>query len=116
MFVQEQEAQGALHDLGAEHDSEAQRDEMATSRASLERILNHPVTAFSYPFGGADATTLALARSIGFESATTIQEETVWRESDPLCLPRFAVRDWDGADFERHLTTWFQQHVAPLQS
>lgn len=94
----------------------AQHDEMVTSRASLERILGHPVTAFSYPFGGADATTTSLARSIGFESATTVQEETVWRDSDTFRLPRFAVRDWDGAEFERQLTRWFRQHVAPVAS
>ena len=106
-------AHTVTHPLLPSLPAETQRDEMATSRASLERILGRPVTAFSYPFGGADATTLALARSIGFESATAIHEETVWRESDPLRLPRFAVRDWDGADFERRLNKWFRQHAAP---
>lgn len=109
-------AHTVTHPLLPSLPAETQRDEMATSRASLERILGRPVTAFSYPFGGANATTLALARSIGFESATAVHEETVWREGDVFRLPRFAVRDWDGAEFERHLDKWFRQHVAPETS
>ena len=93
--------------------ADAQRSEMAASRADLERLLGHRIWSFSYPFGGADATTTALARSVGFESATAVHEETVWRESDGFRLPRFAVRDWDGAEFERRLTRWLRQHVAP---
>lgn len=109
-------AHTVTHPLLPSLSPEVQRSEMATSRASLERLLGHEVTAFSYPFGGADATTVALAQSIGFDSATTIQEETVWRENDALRLPRFAVRDWDGSEFERRLTRWFTQHVAPIPS
>ena len=92
---------------------EEQRHEMATSCADLERLLGHRVRSFSYPFGGADERTTALARSLEFESATAIHQETVWRGSDVFRLPRFMVLDWDGAEFERRLNRWFRQHVAP---
>ncbi|MEQ1908669.1 MAG: polysaccharide deacetylase family protein [Vicinamibacterales bacterium] len=113
---------GGLMELGAHTVShpqlpslpaDAQLEEMARSRADLEGILGHPVWSFSYPYGAADETTIALARSLGFESATAVHEETVWRESDVFRLPRFAVRDWDGAEFERRLNEWFRQRVAP---
>jgi peptidoglycan/xylan/chitin deacetylase (PgdA/CDA1 family) len=91
-----------------------QAEEMRQSRDTLEAILGHRVASFSYPFGGADRSTARLAQSLGFDHAVTVLEETMWRRSDPFLLPRFAVRDWDGAQFEHRLANWFQQHVAPI--
>ena len=107
-------AHTVTHPLLPSLSAEEQRHEMITSRADLERLLGHRVWSFSYPFGGADETTTALARSLEFESATAIHQETVWRGSDVFRLPRFMVLDWDGAEFERRVNRWFRQHVAPI--
>lgn len=88
-----------------------QQTEMSDSRAALQAILNRPVTSFSYPYGAVDDQTVDLTRSIGFSEATAVHEQTVWDEDNLYRLPRFAVRDWDGDEFERRLTRWFRQHV-----
>lgn len=89
-----------------------QRHEMSQSLAALESILGRRQRSFSYPFGGATAETIRLARELGVREAVGIQEETTWHLSDPFRLPRFAVRNWDGNEFEGRLRTWFTWHVS----
>lgn len=92
---------------------EARAIEMHASRGALEDILGRSVTSFSYPYGAVNPSISALARDVGFENAVAAFEQTAWRGDDRHCLPRFAVRDWDGAEFERQLLGWFSRHAAP---
>jgi peptidoglycan/xylan/chitin deacetylase (PgdA/CDA1 family) len=89
---------------------DAQRAEIVNSKASLENILDRPVTSFSYPFGcPTDYTheTVAEVQSAGFALACSNFPAKVTRNSSPWELPRFLVRDWDGKLFQRFLEKWF---------
>lgn len=48
-----------------------QEKQLAESKAKLEEVLGQPVTAFCYPAGRYNETTVQLAKRVGYASATT---------------------------------------------
>lgn len=84
----------------------AQRDEIQRSRATLEEILGHPVTSFSYPHGSRTAETVAVVREAGFTCACSSIINVVRRGTDCFQSPRVEVRDWDGEVFAHQLKEW----------
>jgi peptidoglycan/xylan/chitin deacetylase (PgdA/CDA1 family) len=84
-----------------------QRAEIQQGKTNLEQLLNYPVTSFSYPFGDRSPDTVELVRSIGFDYACSTVPETVWRQSDPLQLPRYPVGNWTAKEFTNQLSRWF---------
>jgi peptidoglycan/xylan/chitin deacetylase (PgdA/CDA1 family) len=87
-----------------------QRDEIQRSKVHLEEILGHPVTSFAYPYGGPSdytAETAAIVREAGFACACSTLAGVVGRTTDRFQLPRVQVNDWDGEEFARQLTLWF---------
>jgi len=84
----------------------AQRDEIRRSKASLEEILGHSVTSFSYPHGSYTPETVALLREAGFTQACSSVADVVWQCTDGFQLPRWVVKDWDGDAFARQLEAW----------
>lgn len=85
-----------------------QQAEIDRSKLELERILNRPVTSFSYPFGDRTAETIELLRAAGFNCACSTQPDIVWQRSNYLDLPRFGVEDWNGREFAERLAMWLQ--------
>jgi peptidoglycan/xylan/chitin deacetylase (PgdA/CDA1 family) len=110
---------GGLLEVGAhtishvrlsELSANAQKLEIFDSKQKLEALIGHPVTSFSYPFGGREDyndTSIKLIREAGFACACSNFQASVHRWSDPFQLPRFLVRDWDGEEFERQLRRFF---------
>jgi peptidoglycan/xylan/chitin deacetylase (PgdA/CDA1 family) len=87
----------------------SQRREIEGSKAWLEELLEHPVSAFSYPFGQPSdysAETIALVRGAGFECACVLREGLAKPATDPFQLPRTQVPDWGRDEFEKRLTEW----------
>lgn len=113
-------AEGELIEVGAHTEAhpvlatqpvEVQRREIVESKRHLEGILGHPVTAFSYPYGGkADVgqEAVRLVQEGGYEVACANFPSPVTHRSDPFFLPRYLVRDWDGEEFARRLRGWFR--------
>jgi peptidoglycan/xylan/chitin deacetylase (PgdA/CDA1 family) len=104
-------AHSVTHSMLTSLPLEAQRREMLESKRRLEAIIGRPVTSFAYPYGGhqmVSPETIALAKDCGFESACSTIAEPVHLESDPLFLPRFLVRDWNGNEFARQLRGFFR--------
>ncbi|MEZ5170740.1 MAG: polysaccharide deacetylase family protein [Acidimicrobiia bacterium] len=101
-------------------DAPAQRAEVALGRAVLEETLDHPIESFAYPFGGHEAfdrRSVGAARRAGFVRACTTIPRSVTRFATRYRLPRFAVRDWSGADFSLQLERWFSGlGTGPLHS
>ncbi len=86
--------------------------EIAGSRAALEAWTAKPVTAFSYPFGGqrdCNPAVFAAVRRAGFTQACANFEQRLSPSTDPLQLPRYLVRDWDGPTFRRRLEDWLSR-------
>lgn len=86
-----------------------QLDDIVRGKARLEEIIGHPVTSFSYPFGGqfdVSTVTVDAVRHAGFARACTTRKGTVQPTTDPLRLPRLYVADWSGEEFERQLAPW----------
>jgi peptidoglycan/xylan/chitin deacetylase (PgdA/CDA1 family) len=107
--------QGGLVEVGAHTVSHpllskcpiaSQRDEIQQSKMNLEAVLQHPVKSFAYPFGVYQSQTVPLVAEAGFTCACTTVEETVWSKSDRYQLPRFEVRNWSGAEFQKRLRRW----------
>lgn len=91
--------------------ADLQRSELIQSKAQLEDTLGRPITNFAYPYGKrSDYTeqTVRLIQESGYMSACSAFPGVVRKRTNLHELPRFAVHDWDGETFQRHLASWFQ--------
>jgi peptidoglycan/xylan/chitin deacetylase (PgdA/CDA1 family) len=88
---------------------DAQRDTIATSKATLESELAIGVDHFAYPFGGHDSfdtETVAAARAAGFSTATTTVPGSVGAAPDPFTLHRRMVMNWAPVRFRAQVLRW----------
>lgn len=86
---------------------DSQKLEIKECKSYLEQISGkNSVTSFSYPNGSLSQTTLSLVRESGFQCACASHHDIVHQNSDPFCLPRFWIPDWNGAQFSRWLQRW----------
>ncbi len=90
--------------------SEAQQcAEVRESKASLEALIGRPIRNFAYPYGSDSdftAYTSSVVRECGFASACSTIPGAVRSNHDLFRLPRRAVEDWNGDEFERKLSEW----------
>ena len=86
-----------------------QQDEIRWSKDLLEEILGRPVMTFAYPHGDYTAETLTVVREAEFACACSTAANLVCRETDRFQLPRVQVHDWDGDEFARRLSVWFDR-------
>jgi peptidoglycan/xylan/chitin deacetylase (PgdA/CDA1 family) len=109
-------AQGELVEVGAHTVTHpalkilplaSQREEIFGSKAQLEELLDRPVTGFSYPYGSLSLETVGIVREAGLACACASRRGLVERFTDPFRLPRRHVEDWDGDEFARQLSEWF---------
>ena len=99
-------AHTATHPLLPAHSAEVQRREIEHSRDKLEESTGKPVRWFSYPYGKYSPKTLGIVQDLGFEAAGTTEGRAVRAGVDSaLLLPRWAVEDCDGEDFQRKLSS-----------
>ncbi len=94
-------------DLDFRTDDE-QEAEIAGSRDQLAEFIGETAAHFSYPYGSFNESAMAVCARNQFRSAVTCIDGAVERGAHPQRLPRFLVRDWDGAEFERQLNAWFR--------
>jgi peptidoglycan/xylan/chitin deacetylase (PgdA/CDA1 family) len=91
-------AHTVTHPLLCALDDEGQREEILTSRETLEEILGRKVETFSYPFGRKcdyDRRSVRLCGEAGFTKAASNFPGQVHRWTDPFQLPRHLVRNWE---------------------
>ena len=88
-----------------------QESEISGSKSDLEKLFDHPIRAFAYPFGERgdySEDSIKLVKKAGFSCAcSNFSGLTTWM-TDPFQLPRYIVRDWDGATFSKKLRGWFE--------
>ncbi len=90
-----------------------QESEILESRQVLERIVAKSVSTFAYPHGKFSDTTAGILKAHEFCCACTTREAPVERTTDPMHLPRFTVRNWDGDTFREHLLEWIGNGHGP---
>lgn len=112
--------QGELMELGAHTQNhlmlpnlslERQRDEIVSSKSTLEAVLNRPVYGFAYPNGRSTKHTKWIVREAGFAYACTSLENVVRSASDLHELTRFWQKDVGGESFMRGLNQWMRMQV-----
>jgi len=89
---------------------ETQKEEILKGKQSLEKILNHPVQSFSYPFGGYgdfNNNTVTAVRAAGIPIACANYGSTLIKSMDVYRLPRVLVRDWNQELFSLKIKEWF---------
>ena len=67
------------------------RAEMMQGKTGLELIAGQPVGHFCYPYGRYESKHVAMARELGFVTATTTQRSRCHAQIDLLQLPRVPV-------------------------
>jgi hypothetical protein len=77
------------------------------SKTRMEEILKRPVRCFSYPYGALSAQTVGAVGEAGFACACSDSARIVGRSTDSFQLPRVWVQGWDGREFARQLSRWF---------
>ncbi|MCX6698304.1 MAG: polysaccharide deacetylase family protein, partial [Methanomicrobiales archaeon] len=91
---------------------EIQKEEILKGKQSLEKILNHPVHSFSYPFGGPgdfNAETVSAVKSAGLPIACVNYGSTLIKSTDAYRLPRVLLRDWNRELFSSKIKEWFNE-------
>ncbi|MDA0746135.1 MAG: polysaccharide deacetylase family protein [bacterium] len=67
-------------------------EELAVSKAELERLLNRPAVTVAYPYGAYNPSVVKTARSAGFQAGFTTVEAEARPNQDPLQIPRFSAK------------------------
>ncbi|BAZ09727.1 polysaccharide deacetylase [Calothrix sp. NIES-4071] len=108
-------AQGELIEIGAHTithpflatlPSQAQQEEITSSKTLLEEILERRITSFAYPHGNFGSETKTIVQEAGFSCACSTTTGNVRKNSDRYALPRVVVEDWDGDEFARRLSVY----------
>lgn len=84
-----------------------QKKEICDSKAQLEELLGHEVTSFSYPYGNYTSDSVAVVRDAGFNCACATIHASVQRDSELFELPRVEIQNWNGEEFAKRLSRWF---------
>lgn len=77
-------------DLTATDDAKCQV-EMTLGKTELQSVIGQPVGHFCYPYGHYEPKHVAMARELGFLTATTTQRSRCHAQTDLLQLPRVPV-------------------------
>ncbi|HEX5467787.1 MAG TPA: polysaccharide deacetylase family protein [Gaiellaceae bacterium] len=80
-----------------ELDDDALDDELAGSLAELREQLPQAPGLFAYPHGLHDERVRARVLAAGYDAAFTTQPGRNGAGTDPYCLRRIGLKDWDGA-------------------
>ncbi|MBO7747979.1 polysaccharide deacetylase family protein [Paenibacillus sp. MWE-103] len=86
------------------HTASVQRDEIAGSKAAIERELGTEVTAIAYPYGLRSEETMRLVKQSGYAYAFTFDDGWTDPGQNPYLLKRLFISGGMGLeDFERKL-------------
>jgi len=101
---------GVNHLVMSKQDDNVLYNELADSKVMLESWLKKSVISFAYPYGGWDDVsekTVDIAKDVRYQLACANIPATITKRSNMFLLPRFLVRDWDTAFFEKQLRRYF---------
>lgn len=88
-----------------------QEKELVESKKKLEKIVGHPITLFTYPFGKKgdfSAHTVQALRDVGYiRAATTLTGQIHIGNVDYFRVPRWNVGNWEQETFRSWLKIFF---------
>jgi peptidoglycan/xylan/chitin deacetylase (PgdA/CDA1 family) len=87
----ELDTQGISHADLITLDSEQLHEQVASSRATIQRRFHVPVNWFCYPSGHYDATVIAAVKAAGYKGSTTVVPGWAAPSEDPYRLHRLRV-------------------------
>jgi peptidoglycan/xylan/chitin deacetylase (PgdA/CDA1 family) len=88
-----------------------QYQEISLSKYKLEKLINKPIEHFSYPFGTKEdynEDAIRVVRDLGFKMVCANYHGQVHRWHSKFEIPRILVRDWNKAEFENKMTSFFR--------
>lgn len=104
-------AHGVNHLALPDQSPAIQRCELLDSVRSLERVLEHRVDIFAFPYGAIDSASADLARATCRWSASC-QAASVGRWFDRARVPRLEVKGWDTIVLSRQIGRLFTGAIA----
>jgi peptidoglycan/xylan/chitin deacetylase (PgdA/CDA1 family) len=102
-------AHSLSHPVLSSLSDDAQLQEIAGSKESLETLLAKPVETFSYPYGQPgqyNTRSISHVRRAGFRVACTAGADTVRETTSSLQVPRLWIRDAGQEQFARLIWRW----------
>ena len=96
-------AHTVTHPVLAGLEAGACQREITESKLACEALTNAPVTAFAYPYGAFDVEAREAVKAAGFTIGCSAHRGPATARSDFFALPRTAVPNLDGDEFERAL-------------
>ena len=85
----------------------AAEDEIRSSKAALEQLIDRPVDSFAYPHGAHDARVRGLVVESGYRSAAAVKNVISHAGDDPWAVARWTARSTTSVDdVERFLEGW----------
>lgn len=100
-------AHAVNHPILSVQSRQTQQYEIQKCKVDLEKMLGRRVNSFAYPYGEYTPEVIKLIQEAGFCCACSTREQSVWWQTDRFQLPRFEVQDWNGEEFARRLSWWF---------
>lgn len=83
-----------------------QKNEIESSKFSIESVIAAPVRLFSYPYGSEsdfNEDTVRLVKLAGYSAAVSNIQKTLCADDSVFAIPRLLVRNWNGGMFARWL-------------
>jgi peptidoglycan/xylan/chitin deacetylase (PgdA/CDA1 family) len=96
----------ATHPALAYHPEDVQYSELAENKKVLQPY--QPLNAVAFPYGNYNKSTISVLRRQRIDAGFTTEEKKVTPHTNPHCLGRFQVKNWNGADFKKALSKWFK--------
>ncbi|WP_207632438.1 polysaccharide deacetylase family protein [Foetidibacter luteolus] len=101
----------AWHTALGKFDAGVQRQAILENKTFLETVLSAPVAGYGYAHGSYNEDSIAILQEAGYTYACTTEEALVDAGTNAFALPRFQVKNWNGAEFKRRLEGWFKSNA-----
>ena len=89
---------------------EDQEYEILEGRKELEKVIDHPVSLFAYPYGDQQSytqQTIEILKENGFKGAVTASNAVVNFSSNLFELHRITIREWPSSRLLENLASYW---------
>lgn len=83
-----------------------QYQEISECKKQLLELGDHNAQTIAYPYGIYNSETISVSTKLGLKGGFTTESKCIAGNDHPFKLGRFHVKNWNGEDFEKHLSFW----------